>query len=306
MYPLSACTFIRNNFRGGFCLFESMASWLPLVSEFVVLDMGSDPNEGTREVLRDIAAANEKVYLFQSQWSNADASAFADAANKCVDLCRYDNVLFYQADEIPHQNLLRLARDRFAKGEYDLSFWRYQLRNNFQLAKWLPHVVHRVGIKGEFEFVGDGMNTSRQWDAKLVYENYNGGWFTLWGQSYDAVTGLLKLPKSEWGDKIYPPILPTSEMLLDVGKSGGFRNTIAERARLHAPFWPGDAVVDGVPVKEWEEREGSNPDWTKTGTPFDIPEIMKWHVGKVRYELRRSLFDALKADQTLPFLGVKL
>lgn len=304
MFPLSACTFIRNNFRGAFCLFESMASWLPLVSEFVVLDLGSD--DGTLQVLRDIAQANEKVNLFQGQWTRDDASAFADAANKCIDLCAYDNVLFYQADEVPHENVLRMAKERFARGEYDLSFWRVQLTKNFQLAKWLPHVVHRVGVKDNFEFVSDGMNTGRMWDAKLVYDKYNGGWFTRWGAAYDKVTGKLTLPRDQWDGLEYPPLLPIEEMLLDVGKSGGFRNNIAERARLHSPFWPGDAVVDGVPVDEWEAQAKGDPDWEYRATAFDIPTIMRFHVGKTRYELRRSLYDALKVGDTLPFLEGKL
>lgn len=304
MFPLSACTFIKDNFRGAFCLFESMASWLPLVSEFVILDQGSE--DGTLQVLRDIADANEKVSLFEGQWSRNDASAFADAANKCIDLCSYDHVLFYQADEIPHERVLRMAKERFAKGGFDLSFWRVQLTKNFQLAKWLPHVVHRVGVKGNFEFVSDGMNTDRMWDAKLVYDKYNGGWFTRWGQCYDKVTGRLKKPTDEWDPLDYPPLLPIEEMLLDVGKSGGFRDNIAARARLHDPFWPGEAVVDGVPVDVWEAQAKADPDWEYRATAFKIPTIMRFHVGRPKYELRRSLYDALMEGDTEPFLGGEL
>lgn len=305
MYGLSACVFIRNNFTGGFCLFESMASWLPLVDEFVVLDLGSDDGY-TVELLQVIADANPKIRLEHGSWPEEDAKAFADLANHCISLCTNERVLYYQADEIPHQNLLRLARREFENGNFDLSFWRWQPAVNFQLVKWLPHPVHRVGVKGNFNFVGDGMNTDRTWDARLCYDRYDGGWFTRWGNAYGGdgwQNGYCNLPREQWDGIEYPPILPVHEMVLDVGKSGAFRDTIAERARLHAPFWHTEPNVDGVAVDEWERQAAENPDWNKTTTHLDIPHIMKWHVGRSAYHLRQSLFEALKQGNTEDLIG---
>jgi len=295
-YQLSACTFIKNA-RAGFCLYESMASWLPFVDEFVVLDLGS--TDGTLEILNRIAAKNHKVNIHKGTFPRDDASAFADVMNQAISLCKGPNVLAYQADEIPHQRLLKRAVEGFKQGEFNVSFWRYQLQENFQLMKWFPHVIHRVGKKDNFVFVGDGMNTGHIWDARLCYEKYNGGWFTRWGSSFD-----------EEGRRIVdeedvPERIPTHEMVLDVGKSGAFRDTIAWRAKLHFPFWKDSTpVVEGVPVEQWEERERDNPNWVKTDTLFDIPHIMKWHLGKTEYYLRRSLFMALCDNTTRDFLGI--
>lgn len=284
-YQLSACTFIRNTFSG-FCLFESMACWLPLVDEFVVLDLGSD--DGTLEVLRQIEADNSKVKVHTGKFPKEDASAFADVMNQAISLTTNERVVAYQADEIPHERLLEIVRAEFEQGNFDLSFWRYQLKENFQVMKWPPHPVHRVGMKGSMHFVVDGMNTERVWDARIC-SSYDGGWFMRWGSDFE---------------EDYTK-LPTQEMILDVGKSGAFRDIIAERARLHFPFWhDGQPNVDGTPVGEWTEREKSNLNWTKEDTLYNIPQIMHWHLGKTRYYLRQSLFEALKRDDTGRMVGL--
>lgn len=283
-YNLSACTFIKNAF-GGFCLFESMASWLPFVDEFVVLELGS--TDGTCEVLQRIAESNPKVKVHAGQFPTVDASAFADVMNQAISLCAHDRVIAYQADEIPHQGLLRLAVEAFGRGDFDLSFWRYQLKDNFQTMKWPPHPIHRVGTKGNFTFVDDGMNTARTWDAHIC-STYDGGNFLTWGDRYkDDYTRL-----------------PTHEMVLDVGKSGGFRDLIVDRARAHAPFWHNAPNVDGVGVEDWWSQEQRNEVWTRPTTPFDIPAIMRFHVGKTRYYLRDSLYQALQHDTTIDLLGM--
>src|SRR4030042_3583982 len=124
---ISACTFIKNNVQGAFCLFESMASIIPLVDEYVVFDLGS--TDGTREELRKLAEANKKIKICSSHWSKIDAGAFADIANTCIQECANDTVIFHQADEIFHENLVDLTRTAIAEGKTELSFWRYKLMN---------------------------------------------------------------------------------------------------------------------------------------------------------------------------------
>ena len=284
MDRVSACTFIRNTFSG-FCLFESMASWLPLVDEFVVLDLGS--GDGTLEVLREIERTNPKVKVHQGQFPRDDASAFADVMNDAISLTTYDNVVAYQADEIPHEDLLKIVKTEFKQGHFDLSLWRYQLKENFQEMKWCPHPVHRVGKKGSFTFVDDGMNTNRYWDARIC-SSYDGGWFMRWGEDF----------KDDYTK------LPTNEMVLDVGKSGAFRDIVVERAELHAPFWKDGPNVDGVSTRDWPELQKTNPNWDKTETPYNIPKIMRWHLGNPRYYLRDSLYQALKNDATARWVGL--
>lgn len=279
-YPISACVFIRNN-SAGFCLWESLSSWLPFVDEFIVMDLMS--NDGTWEILSEIAGANHKISLHRRPWPRIDAGVFADLANDLIQMCQHENVLYFQADEIPHQNLLKLAEQRFQQGQFDLSFWRIQFRDNFQKVKWFPHLVHRVGHKDRFHFVGDGMTSDRTWDAKIC-SNYGGEYFPQWGG----------MPPME---------IPVSEMITDVSLVGGFRDNIIERRLLHAPFWHEEAHVEGKSAAEWAAAAMANPDWTKAESPFDLPQILRWHVGRTKYLVRQELIEAIKRDDTRELIG---
>lgn len=285
-YPVSACVFIRNN-SAGFCLYESMASLLPLVSEFIVLDLGS--NDGTFETLQDIAVHNRKIKLLTGNFTYQDAGVFATLANDLVEVCQYPNVLYYQSDEIWHEDLLRLTEKKFQAGQFDLSFWRIQYKQNFQYVKWFPHLVHRVGQKGRFNFVGDGMNTDRTWDAKIC-SNYGGEYFPKWG---------------EMGQEGIKPFV--HEMITDISLIGAFRDVIPARRRLHASFWHEEPTIpdrEGRHKSEsvWVAEASVDPDWTKTESPYGLPTILRYHVGKTKYELRPELLEALREDKTWNYL----
>lgn len=279
---ISAGTFIRNSVEGAFCLFESLATFmaLPHIEDVHIVDLGS--TDGTLEILKTIAASNPRVYLHQSQFSKIDAGAFADAANQAVSLWKNDVGIFWQADEILHESLL----DRFASeldaGKQSLCFWRYQLRDNFQAMKWFPHPVHRLGMKGQFNFVNDGMNTDNVFGNDVV-SDYNMGWFTKWGT----------MPELE---------IPVEQMMLDVSLVGGFRDNIIGRRKLHAPMWHESDSIEGKRPDEWYIDAIHNPCWTAQTSPFAIPAIMKWHVGRVRYDVRPELIQALIADRTGEYL----
>lgn len=281
-YNLSACVFIKDCFKGAFALFESLATLLPLADEFLILDLGS--TDGTAEALADIAAHNPKVKLLHGTWPVIDAGAFATLANDLVALCQYDRILYYQADEIWHEDLLRLTETMLADGLSDLAFWRIQYRDNFQKVKWYPHLVHRIGDKGRFNFVGDGMTTDRTWDAQIA-STYGGEWFPQWGGLGD--------------EKIKPYV---HEMIMDVSLVGGFRDNIIERRALHAPFWHEEPHIEGKPASEWAAAAMANPDWTRAESPFNLPAVMRWHVGRTRYELRPDLLQALKDDRTREYI----
>ena len=284
-YNLSACVFIRDCFKGAFCLFESMTTLMPLVDEFIVMDLGSA--DGTLEALKQVESGNPKVKLVQGNFDKIDANVFATLANDLIAMCENDNVLYYQADEIWHEDLVALTRQRFDRGEFDLNFWRVQLRENFQKIKWFPHFVHRVGKKGNFNFVVDGMNTDRHLDAKTVHDKYDSSWFIRWGDEYRGVEGTK-----------HPSELPTNEMILDVSLVGAFLENIPERRRMHTPFWheaptnmPSDE--DNMLIDDWMIKERNNPNWKETVSPFNIPAIMRWHLGRSKYELRPDLLRAL-------------
>ena len=275
---------------------ETVAQFLPLVDEMIIMDLGSD--DGTLEILTDIALNNPKVALLpREEFPFTDANVFATLANDLIGWCKHDNVIYWQADEIWHEDLLKLMAQRFELGQFDLSFWRIQYANNFQYVKWFPQLVHRVGIRGNnlnegknnFEFDGDGMNTTRMWDAKIC-STYGGEMFPQWG-------GLGQ-------DGIKPYV---NEMITDVSLLGGFRDNIPDRRRMHAPFWheePDIPYFDKVTTQQprmseshWYATALNDPDWTKADSPYNLPAILRYHVGKTKYELRPGLLQALKEDR---------
>ncbi len=282
-YNISGCVFIKDTFKGAFCLFESMYQLLPLCDEFIVMDLGS--TDGTLDALKEIEAHNPKVRIVHSNFYEQDAAIFAKLANDLIGMCQCPNVLYYQADEIWHEDLIVLTHQALYEGEgkQDLSFWRVQLKYNFQRIKWFPHPVHRIGPRDNFNFVNDGMNTERTFDAEMV-SSYDMGHFVKWGKDYE--------------DK--PTELPTNEMVLDVSLTGAFLDNIPDRRRMHLPYWNEGEVMPadegGLNINEWYYNQLDNPDWLKTATDFNIPEIMKYHLGRRRYTLRPQLLEMLKQE----------
>lgn len=287
---ISICVFIRDNNTCAFGLWESMAQLMPFADEFFVMDMGS--TDGTFEILKDLASSNKKIRLEQSDWpvnpvtGVVDAGSFAVIPNQMIPECKNDLVWYYQADEIWHDNLLEILRKRFE--DFDLngfkgfSFWRYQLRENFQRIKWFPHIIHRIDVKERFNFTGDGMNTDRTNDAEMV-SHFDNGFFMKWSDTY----------------KDYPHLLPTHEMILDISSIGGFLENIVMKRSHHAPHWREGADV--IPIDgqfhnlaNWHAEQLRNPNWTRTSTPYEIPEVMKLHLGKTEYKVRQDLLERIK------------
>jgi len=229
-----------------------------------------------------------------------DANVFAVLANDLIRMCKYDNVLYYQADEIWHQKLLYQMELKFQQGEFDLSFWRVQFRDNFQQLKWFPHIVHRCGPKDDFNFVGDGMNSDRYMDAKLCYNEYSGGWFTRWGAEFDF--GGNAKPDARKEDT--PDKMPIYEMITDISLVGGFRDNIIQRRGFHAPLWHEESTIENQPADIWFINALNNADWIKKESPFDLPHILKGLVGETKYYLRPELLEALRVDETRGLLGI--
>jgi len=312
---LSICVFIKNNNAGGFCLWESMATLMPLADEFFVLDLGS--TDGTYTALQDLASKNKKIRLEQGKFpvnretGMVDAGSFAELPNAMIPTCKNELVMYYQADEIFHEHLIKKLKKRLEKPvDNGLSFWRYQLGYNFQQIKWFPHIVHRIDRKDRFNFIfegSDGMNSDRYNDAEL-FSDYNGGWFTRWGAEYSKGR---KIPIGKDGKPyIYGTTfheitegkraveMPTNDMILDVSSIGAFLENIGNKSKYHAPMWRTDSEainIGGVVhnLKDWYNKEKDNEDWTKKTTPFNIPKIMKPLLGQQTYPIRQEVLEKI-------------
>jgi len=283
--PVSACTLTRDAFAGGWCLFESMASLLPFVEELVVMDLGS--TDGTLEALREIAEANPKFKIIaRPDWPRVDAGVLSDLMNELVEICRYERVLCFGSDEVWHEDLLLRMEDHFEQGKFNLTFWRLQYRDNFQSIKWPAHTVHRVGLKGQLDFVDDAMMTRKRHGAELCSQ--------YGGTTYDHDPQM----NDPEGAKSF-----VHDMIVDVSKAA-FLDNAKVKSELLAPFWHESPNVEGKPTDEWLHEARENPDWAQTESPFNLPKLLRWHVGRPRYELRPELLEALKRDETRKLLGI--
>ena len=123
-----------------------------------------------------------------------------------------------------------------------------------------------------------------------ICSDYGGAYFTQWGEM---------AKKGEFIGRGYE-----RQMITDISLVGGFLENIPQRRAMHAPYWHEPPDIEGVPADQWMARERQNPEWTQTESPFDLPHILRWHIGRTRYELRRELFEALCQDNTRPLLGI--
>lgn len=286
-FDVTGVTYIRNAFKGAFCLFESMASMLPFVHDMIVLDFGS--TDETVDVLEDICASNARISLVRKKYKNEEASVLMEAATDCISMAACNNVLLWQADEIFHEYLLSLMEREFELGHFNLIFWRVQLKRNFQEMYWLPHVVHRVAPKRNFPFTKTSMTSDITYHGVPVCSSLKMNMLNTWKRTY----GL--------GAKTYG--IPMREMVLDTSKQGGFLDGVVGRAHLHAPMWNESPNIEGMGIDEWYAREKDLPQWNRTDTPYDIPHIMRRHLGRRKYVLDGDILRALKRDETRDLIG---
>jgi hypothetical protein len=180
-------------------------------------------------------------------------------------------------------------KQKFDNNEFDLSFWRIQYQENWQKIKWCPHIVHRVGKKNNFHFADkeiegkwvntDGMNSDRYGEATLC-STFGAEYFPNWGDMFK---------KNPLDVNNY-----NHEFIMDVSNTGGFINNIIDKRKMHGPFWNEGCTVNGEPCEQWYKRERDNPNWTKQTTPFNIPPVMMYHLGRTKYTVRKELIEDIK------------
>lgn len=167
-----------------------------------------------------------------------------------VNYCSGDVVIFFEADEVYDTRLLHEIKSRVIfQGQKDLAVYRLQLGQNFQRCRWYPVSVHRVFPNG--------------------------------GGSY--VTHPVNHPVIE-------VIPPEYGYLWDC--SNCFRDNIANRRITANELWGTprrlyvrDHFTEPVEVDEATEQQILNePQWEWRATPFNIPDVLKRHLGKTKYE----------------------
>lgn len=297
MLNVTGTTFIKDNIKGGFALFESMAMVLPIVDSFIVVDMGS--TDGTLEILQDIAKRNNRITVKQEKWTCSEPKAFADIANRCVELCPTDNTFFYQSDEVLHEVLSKKVKEFYQQGIYEMSFERIQLSHGLNIVKWLPHQVCRSLTKGRRHYDKDGMSVNDHGGTTMMCINPDNG---HWNESrgfkwHEPKPGIFfdnKNPSST--NAIMNEIFPWEYFIVDVSSS--FRDNQIDKKKLHSPFWgPHDNDINGIHKDQWAKRAMTEPFWDQKKPEFTrLPKILKDLVGVTRYPVRDDVIDSLKRD----------
>lgn len=307
MLNVCGTTFISNAFRGGFCIFESMATVLSVVDEFHVVDFGSV--DGTLEILREIANKNKRIHIHQRAWTKTnDSSTFADAANECCNICPTENVLFYQADEVFHENLMSKIKEKYQNNEYSLNFERIQLSHGMHVVKWLPHACVRSIAKSKYKYANDGMTVGDSGGTFMMCRNPVTGVFGNSRQFpwHEPKPGMFFDGKNPTAlNAIIAKAFPWDEFLVDTSSS--FRDCQAGKKELHAPFWRETPnIVQGMKNEEWLRREKMNSLWEKKEPSFPLPKIIQGLVGMTKYELRPEIKEALEKDDYTVIMGCKI
>jgi hypothetical protein len=242
---VSGFTFAHNALSGGLPVIEAVTAVRPFVDEILAVDIES--TDGTKEVLTKLC---EKVLT--SPWNGRDTTP--NAYLKHVE-CKGDVIIFFEADEVYDESLLKEVQFYLARGFINLAVWRIQLEQNFQRCRQYPIPVHRIFPKG-------------------------GGTYrihpTIWPENMRAS---IEIIPSEFG------------YLWDC--SNIFKEQWLQRKATQAEIWgpPRHLMVaehftQSSEISEEEELARLNePHWEYKSSPFKIPKILLPLVGQTKYKV---------------------
>lgn len=239
---ISGFTFAYNAIEGGYPIVEAVNAVWPYVDEIVAVDIGS--TDRTREILDQLGCQVVEGWL---NGNDTTGDAF-----KLHRVCKGEMIIFFEADEIYDDTLLRDATWAIERGHQDIAVWRIQLEQNFQRVKWYPIPVHRIFPNGGGSYFEHPTNLP---DYPVFILPPNAGY--LWDISNCFRDNWLARKQNQL--KFFGQNRP----LYVPGHFTGFHeflNPQEELEFLRQPLW------------EWTE------------TPLRIPPILRHLLGKTKYE----------------------
>jgi glycosyltransferase involved in cell wall biosynthesis len=257
MISISGFTFIHNALAGGYPIVEAIRSVEPHVDEMVIVDMQS--TDGTRELLEEMELKSTQDFkcsfrILNGEWGN-QAGATLRAAHNLYRQCVGDIIIHFEGDEVYERGLLENIIHLIDQGVTDIAVYRLQLEQNFQRCRWYPEPVHRVFPRLSHTRK-EGHTTDRHEQA------------TVLGPENGYLWDITNCFRDNW--------------LARVEQQAKLRG--AELQYLMTPIHAMlPAEVSEIEAKQWLYA-GRHWEWTTT--PFNIPEILKPLVGKVKYEPR--------------------
>jgi glycosyltransferase involved in cell wall biosynthesis len=146
---VSGFTYMRNSFKYGYPVIESIKSILPICDEFIAVVGKSD--DGTREAI--VAIGSDKIRIIDTEWDDElikGGKVFAQQANIGLKAVTGDWAFHIQSDEVFHEN--------------DLAEIKQAMADN----------LHRAEVEGFafnfYHFIGDytHIGTTRRWHRREI------------------------------------------------------------------------------------------------------------------------------------------
>lgn len=257
---ITACSVVRNAIIGGIPLFEAMSVILPYVDNMLIVDTNS--NDKTYSYLLDIASSNNKLWI---ESTIINPKYYPDLLSIQLDTiasCKDNYVLYFDPFDIFNDKLLKSMRYHFEQGKDTISFWYGSFSHNFQLPQGFPELRCRAGTR-------DALND----------------WFNT--ITSDSIAGDLA-SWHKWSLSDYEKY--SQDYVFQVQWNSAFIHNTAERRKI-------DFFIDQHnEIEQWYREETNNSDWLLKETSWTIPNIMKPHLGKSKYEVNPKLIEQLKGE----------
>ena len=116
--PISGFTVIRNAQLMGYPVLESIQSLLPLVDEFVI-GLGQSDDD-TRAMIEGLKSP--KIKIFDSFWDPSKTKGgliLSEKTNEALAKCTHDWCFYIQADEVVHEDDLKIVRQAIEQADSD-------------------------------------------------------------------------------------------------------------------------------------------------------------------------------------------
>jgi len=248
MKKVSGMTFVHNAIESGYPIVEAIKAVEPYVDDVLVIDMES--TDATRDHLFRM-----NVRIAPGAWLPGEAGECLKQAHALHTLCRHDQIIHFEADEVWEDGLISYARSLIEDGVQDLEVCRLQVTQNWQRVRWYPTLVHRVFRKGTV--IKEGESTDRGKATRLPCIGPDFGY--LWDCA------------STHRDNYIPRMKKQAELW-------GHPEPIYRITPYHFTMQPQTLTEEQV------HEYLKSPHWLWRNTPLDIPMILRRLVGKECYE----------------------
>lgn len=266
----STFTFVYNALSQGYPVIECLFNLLPISDEIVIVDCGS--TDGTKELLNSLTA-NKHIRLYHDSWEmGLGGRNYRKSASKCHSLCTNETIIFAEADEVWPEDLVLNVKEEINAGNNNLILSRYQLTQNFSRVFWYPEAgqrVHRVFPRNStiMQGVDNDIFIQDSEDAKKSKFNKDFSHIIDCRNNFrDNYITREEISKVIWN----------------------------ETSRKTFRFAPAHASYGWEISREQLDIELKDERWTDTKSIFNLPKVLKGHVGKTSYKVNENLVDYIK------------